>query len=352
MANWGVPWDARFLPPNESVNYAGFNDLSNIDRGIETPNINDVRHWGASTTFDWTLENIGVKLILAHREFDAQWGRDSDASPMPINHTLDTFRRRPGHGRDSRQRPAVRRQAWSGPRAMFYFNADDLNSNISVLYPCLNATACIDRVDTQTTENTGVFVNTVTRPHGQAVADGRAAPHRGRQGDPAGALQSRRASIAADSTRPLRSFANSSETDPMVSVSYQLSDSLMLYATYQEGFRGGGTTARPTATTRVPFGPETLSNFEIGMKSDLLDGRHAPERDRCSTWTTRTCKSARPVRIRIGSPAWITAQRRRGHHPGRRDRAPVDDRRALDARRDDRLTPTSSTSACRHSPTA
>jgi iron complex outermembrane receptor protein len=47
----------------------------------------------------------------------------------------------------------------------------------------------------------------------------------------------------------------------------------MLYATYQEGFRGGGTTARPTATTRVPFGPETLENFEIGMKSDLLNNR-------------------------------------------------------------------------------
>ena len=44
----------------------------------------------------------------------------------------------------------------------FYFNAEDLNSNISVLYPCLNATACIDRVDTQTTENTGIFLSTVT----------------------------------------------------------------------------------------------------------------------------------------------------------------------------------------------
>jgi len=50
---------------------------------------------------------------------------------------------------------------------------------------------------------------------------------------------------------------------------------MMVYATYQEGFRGGGTTARPTATTRVPFGPEALENFEIGIKSDLLDNRRA-----------------------------------------------------------------------------
>jgi iron complex outermembrane receptor protein len=270
-ANWGVPWDQRFLPPSEAVNYAGFNDLSNIDGGIEIPNINDVRHWGASATFDWTLENLGVKLILAHREFDAQWGRDSDASPMPINHTLDTFR-------DDQDTAEIRvsgqlfddRMEWTA--GYFYFNADDLNSNISVLYPCLTATACIDRVDTQNTENTGVFLNTVTD-----ITDRMSLTVGLRHTeDDKEILQERynRAGVYCCGFNPATPvFANSSETDPMVSLSYQLRDNLMLYGTYQEGFRGGGTTARPTATTRVPFGPETLANFEIGMKSDVLDGR-------------------------------------------------------------------------------
>jgi iron complex outermembrane receptor protein len=57
---------------------------------------------------------------------------------------------------------------------------------------------------------------------------------------------------------PYPVHAESSETDPMLSISYDVSDTLMVYGTYQEGFRGGGTTARPTATPRVPFGPETL----------------------------------------------------------------------------------------------
>jgi hypothetical protein len=126
LPTWGVPWDQRFLPPNENVNYSGFNDLSNIDGGIETPNINDVRHWGASTSFDWNGENLGVKLILAHREFDAQWGRDSDASPMPINHTLDTFR-------DNQDTAEIRvsgqlfgdKTDWTA--GYFWFEADDLN---------------------------------------------------------------------------------------------------------------------------------------------------------------------------------------------------------------------------------
>ena len=271
MANWGVPWDARFLPPNETVNYAGFNDLSNIDQGIETPNINDVRHWGASTTFDWNLETIGVKLILAHREFDAQWGRDSDASPMPINHTLDTFR-------DDQDTAELRvsgrifndKTEWTA--GYFYFNADDLNSNISVLYPCLTPTACIDRVDTQTTENTGIFVSTVTQ-----LTDKLSLTVGLRNSDDRKEILQERFNRAGQYCCGFETttlvVADSSETDPMVSVSYNVNDAIMVYATYQEGFRGGGTTARPTATTRVPFGPETLDNLEIGMKSDLLDGR-------------------------------------------------------------------------------
>jgi iron complex outermembrane recepter protein len=271
LPTWGIPWDARFLPPNETVNYSGFNDNSNIDRGIETPNMNNVRHWGTSATMDWTLNEIGVKVILAHREFDAQWGRDSDASPMPINHTLDTFR-------DDQDTAELRvsgrlfndNTEWTA--GYFSFNADDFNSNISVLYPCINGTACIDRIDTQETKNTGVFLNTVTSlTEKLSLTVGLRSSD-----DEKDILQERKDRQGVPITGfnpPVPVHAESSETDPMVSVSYNLTDQIMLYTTYQEGFRGGGTTARPTATTRVPFGPESLSNFEIGMKSDLLNNR-------------------------------------------------------------------------------
>jgi iron complex outermembrane receptor protein len=269
--NWGVPYDARFVPADESINYSGFNSNSGIDGGIETPNINDFRHWGVSSTFDWSLDAVTVKLIVAHREFDAQWGRDSDASPMPINHTLDTFR-------DQQDTAELRvsgqlfgeRTEWTA--GAFYFDADDFNSNISVLFPCLLGTSCIDRVDTQTTENTGVFINTVT-----SLTD-RLSLGLGvrRSEDDKHIVQERfdrsgNACCGFQVVTPV--IAKSTETDPMVSLSYDLREDLMLYATYQEGFRGGGTTARPTATTRVPFGPETLENFEVGIKSSLLDSR-------------------------------------------------------------------------------
>jgi iron complex outermembrane receptor protein len=271
LPNWGVPYDQRFIPESEDINYSGFNSNSGIDGGIETPNINDFNHWGVSSTFDWSFDALAVKLIVAHREFDAQWGRDSDASPMPINHTLDTFR-------DEQDTAEFRvsgqlfddRMDWTV--GAFYFDADDFNSNISVLFPCLLGTSCIDRVDTQNTQNTGVFINTVTSLTDRlSLAVGVR-----RSEDEKNILQERfnREGLACCGFETLTPVtAKTTETDPMVSLSYDVRDNMMVYATYQEGFRGGGTTARPTATTRVPFGPETLENIEIGIKSDLLDNR-------------------------------------------------------------------------------
>ena len=79
----------------------------------------------------------------------------------------------------------------------------------------------------------------------------------------------------------------------------------MVYATYQEGFRGGGTTARPTATTRVPFGPETLDNFEIGMKSDLL-GKRLRLNVTVFDMTYKNMQIGTAGQDQNGQPAWTT----------------------------------------------
>lgn len=65
-----------------------------------------------------------------------------------------------------------------------------------------------------------------------------------------------------------------SETTPQAILEWTQSEDLFLYATYAEGFKGGGfddTPANiPQATT--PFDPESATNYEIGLKSTLLDG--------------------------------------------------------------------------------
>jgi iron complex outermembrane receptor protein len=66
-----------------------------------------------------------------------------------------------------------------------------------------------------------------------------------------------------------------SEVTPQAILEWTVSDDLFLYATYAEGFKGGGfddTPANiPQATT--PFNPEKAKNYEVGIKADLFDDR-------------------------------------------------------------------------------
>lgn len=66
------------------------------------------------------------------------------------------------------------------------------------------------------------------------------------------------------------------ETTPLLSLAWDVSDDVMLYATYSEGYRDGSYAARFTGAVPVPlpnYDPEFVTNYEIGMKSTLLDGR-------------------------------------------------------------------------------
>lgn len=62
--------------------------------------------------------------------------------------------------------------------------------------------------------------------------------------------------------------------DYRVSLDYRFSPAVLGYATVSTGFKGGGVTARPfnAAQARLGvFGPETLTAYEVGMKTDLFD---------------------------------------------------------------------------------
>ncbi|WP_160486839.1 TonB-dependent receptor [Aurantiacibacter rhizosphaerae] len=62
--------------------------------------------------------------------------------------------------------------------------------------------------------------------------------------------------------------------DYRVSVDYRFSDALLAYATISTGFKGGGIAPRPFNAAQVqPFGPEELTAYELGLKTDFFDNR-------------------------------------------------------------------------------
>jgi iron complex outermembrane recepter protein len=68
---------------------------------------------------------------------------------------------------------------------------------------------------------------------------------------------------------------NIEETDPYVNLSYQWQDNLLLYASYSEGFKGGGVQVRIGGGINfLPrFDPEFAKVYELGAKWSLFDGR-------------------------------------------------------------------------------
>ena len=91
----------------------------------------------------------------------------------------------------------------------------------------------------------------------------------------------------------------------MANLAFDLTDSVMLYATYSEGFKSGGFTQRvfppivppftaPPGTPDIDliptYEPEFVEVLEAGVKLDLLDGRAAFERRHLPDQITKSCK--------------------------------------------------------------
>jgi iron complex outermembrane receptor protein len=62
---------------------------------------------------------------------------------------------------------------------------------------------------------------------------------------------------------------------PKVGVQLELAEGLLLFAHYARGFKSGGYDLRASSLNAsvTPYGPQTISNYEVGSKSTLLDKR-------------------------------------------------------------------------------
>ena len=63
------------------------------------------------------------------------------------------------------------------------------------------------------------------------------------------------------------------EFTPKAGIRYQATDDMMFYGLYSKGFRAGGFNGRPGTyeAAATPYDPETVDNYELGMKSEWLD---------------------------------------------------------------------------------
>ncbi len=262
---FGLPYDARFLTNDPYSGYGSFG----IDplTGRDIPNVNKVSHWGLSGTVEWKLtDTIGLKFISAYRDFNNSFGRDSDGSPLPVNPTWDTTTHKQATQEVQLSGTAFDKLDWT--TGAFYYDATDTNSGFVTLYPYL--VQMQDTHDVQDTKNWAVFVHGIyhwtdklSTTVGVRYTDDKKDVTIFRQNFN-GAVPINNSPLSFGSTR----------TSPKVGVDYKWTDSLMTYALYSVGFRGGGFGPRPSNALQLSsFEPEDLDNYEIGVKSELFDRR-------------------------------------------------------------------------------
>jgi iron complex outermembrane receptor protein len=71
-----------------------------------------------------------------------------------------------------------------------------------------------------------------------------------------------------------QSVFEGNRTDWHFSADYRFNPQVMVYASAGTGYKAGGDSPRPfNAEQAIPFGPETVTSYELGLKTDLFDRR-------------------------------------------------------------------------------
>ncbi len=258
--------------------------------------------WGASATISYEIsDSITLKSITAWRDLDSEFARDGDHSPQRISQFHDTLEQEQ-FTQEFQLLGAHDRMNWILGAYYFAEEGDNVNT--------LDFTISNFR-------SGGQFDNEATALFAQLTYDFTDRLHLtvgGRYTDetkkflpdqiiytnyyagistvlpPGHPLAALDAPFLQAGSRVLPFIEKTIEIDeftPMVNLSYDFSDDMMMYATYSEGFKSGGFTQRvfppqvqgftapadATDLDLIPtFDPEFVEVFELGFKSTLMDG--------------------------------------------------------------------------------
>ena len=240
----------------------------------------DLEVWGNSLTLGWDLGAIQLKSITSYREFDIAAWNDLDGSPHTVFHnsyeefSQDQFSQElqlNGEAADGRLNYVV---------GLYYFDENVLELTtlqLSVGDPNNGNFVVLTERDIDN-DSKAVFgqlnydlSDSVTLTLGArwtesekllTIAQNRAEKEPCNRGD--------QACDVGDGEQTTEEFT------PLASLTWNLSDDVMIYATYSEGYKNGGFGARYPAGLPDPipsYDPEYVDSYELGMKANFFDGR-------------------------------------------------------------------------------
>ena len=274
-------------------------NVFDTNAGLSVPK-QSVEAKGISLLTEWTInDNWMVKNILAFRE-DETWSPiDFDSLPVddldvPVLYTNEQF--------SEEFQLLYSSDRWNGVAGLYFLDANAFNEFDVVLGPLgdligvpgLNANTLGD-VDTETwsafADFTYDFNDALSLSFGgRYTSDKRSSQVLRRTF--AGGISPRfgGTGVVIATTSDFSGSEKWTDFSPRMSLSWRPSDTQHLYFSYSEGFKGGsfdpraqtstapdldddGTVTDAEIFTFMMFEPETVESYEVGLKSNLLDGR-------------------------------------------------------------------------------
>ncbi len=243
------------------------------------PNTTKFDGWGVSGNGTYTFsDSLNLQTITAYRRYRQIWGTDDDFTPFPAKaaggyNDLDFW----FFSQELRLNGKVGDMVdWTvggfySKQKSTYFTRQD----IRYIAPGLNFQFLGD--DPVNANSKAVFGSIFVKPTDALTLTGGL-----RYTDEHKDYTFRRKNFDGTTSGPLGVLDgvvadyDGSKLDWRVSADYRFSPQILAYVTVGTGFKGGGVTARPFDAAQAlngNFGPETVTAYEVGVKTDLLD-RH------------------------------------------------------------------------------
>lgn len=263
--------------------------------------------WGASLDLNYEFDSFSVRSITAYRSIDSQFAQDNDATPLSIAYFEDDFQQEQ-ISQEIQVKGTSFDDRFNWILGGFYFNEDVDNLNDVTFTPVqvrsggiinnkslaffgqgtfdvtdrLSITAGLRWTKDDKTFDSGPYQFVLQSFVGPGVAGGfdgcpgaqtvQECPTFNPDGPPI--------PDSIDANGPLAIFGdrvselNAKELNVYANIAYDVTDDVLAYFTFSQGFKSGGFTQRvfPPQASIPNVGPEEVDSFEAGVKSTLFDG--------------------------------------------------------------------------------
>ena len=261
VLNPGVnpPFDDRWVPDDPTQRTFGTG-----------PTAHELESWGGSVEVNWNLGDLDFKSITAYRGYDFLIAVDGDGTPVQMFHQMAT--------RDFDQFSQE-----------FQLSGQSFGEKLNWVAGLYYFTENPSEEREVNTRGIGSFGRTEQFSYDQetlsyaaytqgtfAITDRLSATLGVRY-----SYDDKELTLAEPSRFGDLSITGEEDFDsftPRFDLQYQWTDEIMTYASYSEGFKGGGINDRIIGVdgggfTDLPFDDERSETFEIGFRSQLLDNR-------------------------------------------------------------------------------